>query len=68
MSDLFHVLSDKIKKMEREAVMHELLHFDGQFKLDYTKDYLETLATGKLRHILLAAMLQKLEPTVRHYS
>jgi hypothetical protein len=31
--------------------------FHGRFKLDFTDDYLNKLSTDRLRHILLAAVL-----------
>ncbi len=68
MSDLFHILAQEIEMMARDDVKSELLHFGGHFPLDYTEEYLESLDTRKLRHILLAARLQLLEPQVKHYT
>ena len=43
--------------MNKREVIRRLLHFDGPIKLDYSSDYLESLSTDRLRHILLAAVV-----------
>ena len=55
------------KYLEREATSiaalgrHELerriRNFRGRFKLDFTPDYLRKLSVDRLRHILLAAVI-----------
>ena len=42
--------------MSKREVIRRLTHFDGPIKLDFTSDYLESLSTDRLRHILLAAV------------
>ena len=32
-------------------------NFKGQFKLDFTENYLDSVTLDKLRHILLAALI-----------
>ena len=53
-------IATKIAQMNRHKVQKEILHFRGRFKLDFTKAYLESLSVDKLRHILLAAAMQRL--------
>ena len=50
----------EVESMERDAVKNELLHFKGDFKLDFTEEYLNSISEVKLKHILLAARLQAL--------
>jgi len=50
-------IATSIATMPREAVTRELLSFQGRFKMDFTRDYLEGLPLEQLRHILLAAAL-----------
>jgi|GEM_PF-1623704 len=50
----------EVEAMECEAVKNELLHFKGNFKLDFTEEYLNSIPEVRLKHILLAARLQAL--------
>ena len=43
--------------MSKSEIVKRLLHFDGPIKLDFTRDFLETLSLDKLRHIMLAAII-----------
>lgn len=45
----------KIASMSKSEVIRRLMNFKGPIKMDYTKGYLETLNTERLRHILFAA-------------
>ncbi len=47
----------KIATMPRNRVIKNLLNFEGSFKFDFTREYLEKLSTDQLRHLLLAAYL-----------
>ncbi len=51
-------IATSVSTMNRESVTDELLSFQGRFKLDFTRDYLDSLSLEQLRHILLAAALQ----------
>ena len=53
----FEKICCKITSMNKREVIRRLLHFDGPIKLDYSSDYLESLSTDRLRHILLAAVV-----------
>lgn len=44
-----------IETLDKNELEYRLLHFDGPLKMDFTKDYLDTLDVCKLRHILMAA-------------
>jgi hypothetical protein len=46
-----------VTTLNKKELMERLLHFDGPIRLDFTAEYLESLDTDKLRHILLAAVL-----------
>ena len=49
-----------IAEMSRDQIKREILHFKkGSFKLDFPEDYLDGLTLDRLRHILLAARLQR---------
>jgi len=49
-----------IAEMSRDQIKREILHFKkGSFKLDFSEDYLDGLTLDQLRHILLAARLQR---------
>jgi len=45
-----------IESLDTETIKDKILEFKGHFKLDFTREYLDTLASGELVHILLAAM------------
>jgi len=48
----------RVQEMSREEVIHELGHFRGRVRLDFTRDYLDRLPLDRLRHILQAALLE----------
>lgn len=48
-----------IAGMNRKNVEQELLQFKGHIKLDFSPEYLGSLPLDRLRHILLAAHLQR---------
>ena len=48
-----------IAGMNRGEVKKEILHFQGNFKLDFPEHYLDKMPVERLRHILLAAKLQQ---------
>jgi len=57
-TDIEHIVS-VIAQLNRQDVTREILQFDGQLKLDFTPEFLASLPLERLRHILLAARLQK---------
>ena len=52
----FEKLCSQIASMSKPEVIRRLTHFNGHPKLDFTSEYLESLSTDRLRHILLAAV------------
>ena len=47
----------------REDLKQRIKDFRGRFKLDFSDDYLDALSLDRLRHLLLAALLNaKAEP------
>jgi len=46
-----------IASLGRNEIKRRIIGFRGRFKLDFTEDYLNTLSVDRLRHILLAALI-----------
>ncbi len=46
-----------ISSLPRDKLIHELLHFEGAVRLDFTEEFLARLSDERLRHILLAACI-----------
>jgi hypothetical protein len=46
-----------IAALGRNELKSRIKNFRGRFKLDFTEDYLNKLSIDKLRHILLAAVI-----------
>lgn len=46
-----------IAALGRNELTKRIRHFRGRFKLDFTEDYLNKLSVERLRHILLAALI-----------
>ncbi len=59
MSQITEISPTKIASLPREEVIDALLHFPATFKFDFTREYLESLTTDQLRHLLMAACLHK---------
>ena len=43
--------------MGRAELKRQIRGFRGRFKLDFAEDYLDSLTVDRLRHILLAALV-----------
>ena len=43
--------------MTRRQVVHELMHFDGAVKLDFTAEFVAEQSLDELKHILAAARM-----------
>ncbi len=52
-------LAERIASMPRQDVTDRLLHFQADFPMDFTADYLGRLPLERLRHLLLAAHLYR---------
>ena len=48
-----------IASLGRDKLKKRIKNFKGRFKLDFTEDYLEKTSTDRLRHILLAVLINK---------
>jgi hypothetical protein len=46
-----------IAALGRGELERRIRNFKGRFKLDFTQDYLNKLSVDRLRHILLAALM-----------
>ena len=46
-----------IAALDRNELKRRIRSFRGRFKLDFTDDYLNNLSVDRLRHILLAALI-----------
>lgn len=49
----------KIQMLRRNELKCRILNFQGRFLFDFTEDYLNSLPTDKLRHLLFAAQIVK---------
>jgi hypothetical protein len=56
-------MAASLAELGREDLKQRIKDFRGRFKLDFSDDYLDALSLERLRHLLLAALLNaKAEP------
>jgi hypothetical protein len=56
-------MAASLAELDREDLKQRIKDFRGRFKLDFSDDYLDALSLERLRHLLLAALLNaKAEP------
>jgi hypothetical protein len=53
----FEQTATSIASLDRSELKRRIRNFKGRFKLDFTEDYLDNLSVDRLRHILLAALI-----------
>lgn len=53
----FEQTATSIAVLGRDELKRRIKGFRGRFKLDFTEDYLNALSVDRLRHILLAALI-----------
>jgi hypothetical protein len=53
----FESEATSIASLGRSELKTRIRNFKGRFKLDFTDDYLNKLSVDRLRHILLAAVM-----------
>ena len=53
----FEQTATSIASLGRNELKRRIKDFHGRFKLDFTEDYLNDLSVDRLRHILLAALI-----------
>jgi hypothetical protein len=55
--EYFEQTATSVAVLSRCELTTRIKNFRGRFKLDFTEDYLNTLTVDRLRHILLAALI-----------
>lgn len=55
--DDFEQTATSIAILGRDELKRRIKNFKGRFKLDFSEDYLNNLSVDRLRHILLAALV-----------
>ncbi len=53
----FEQLVTSIAALGRDDLKKRIKDFRGRFKLDFSDDYLDSISLDRLRHILLAALI-----------
>ncbi|MFC1738408.1 hypothetical protein ACFL1G_05070 [Planctomycetota bacterium] len=53
----FERTATSIAVLGRNELEKRIRNFKGRFKLDFSEDYLNKLSVDRLRHILLAALI-----------
>jgi hypothetical protein len=56
-AEYFEQTATSIAALGRDELKRRIRNFRGRFKLDFTEDYLNNLSVDRLRHILLAALI-----------
>ena len=55
--EYFEQTATSISALGKNELKRRIKNFRGRFKLDFTEDYLNNLSVDRLRHILLAALI-----------
>jgi len=55
--EYFEQTATSIAALGRTELKRRIKNFRGRFKLDFTEEYLNNLSVDRLRHILLAALI-----------
>jgi len=55
--EVFEEAATSITALGKNELKKRIKNFKGRFKLDFTEDYLNNLSADRLRHILLAALI-----------
>jgi len=53
----FEQTATSIASLGRNELKRRIKNFKGRFKLDFSEEYLNNLSLDRLRHVLLAAMI-----------
>ena len=53
----FEQTATSIASLGRDELKRRIRSFRGRFRLDFTEDYLNNLSVDRLRHILLAVLI-----------
>jgi hypothetical protein len=55
--EYFEQTAVSLSSLGRDELKRRIKNFNGRFRLDFTDDYLENLPVDRLRHVLLAALI-----------
>jgi len=55
--EYFEKTATSIACLDRDELKKQIKNFRGRFKLDFSEDYLNHISVDRLRHILLAALI-----------
>ncbi len=55
--EYFEQTSTTIASLGRDELKRRIRNFKGRFRLDFTEDYLNDISVDRLRHVLLAALI-----------
>ena len=55
--EYFEQAAVSLAALNRNELKKRIRNFAGRFKLDFTEDYLNNTSVDRLRHILLAALI-----------
>jgi len=55
--EYFEQATTSIASLGKTEIKKRIKNFKGRFRLDFTDTYLENLSVDRLRHILLAALI-----------
>ena len=55
--EVFEQTATSIAALSRNELKRRIKNFKGRFKLDFSDDYLNNLTVDRLRHVLLAALI-----------
>ena len=53
----FEQLATSLATLGRDELKKRIRNFRGRFRLDFSDDYLDSISLDRLRHILLAALI-----------
>ena len=55
--EYFEQTSTSVAALNKKELKSRIKNFRGRFRLDFSEDYLNMLTVDRLRHILLAALV-----------
>jgi len=61
----FEQTATSITALGEAELKKRIKNFSGRFRLDFTEDYLNNLSVDRLRHILLAALVNARPHTLK---
>lgn len=55
--EYFEQTATSLAALNRGELKKRIINFRGRFKLDFSEEYLDNLSVDRLRHVLLAALI-----------